>query len=86
MVSGVHYWELEVVKVGEADGNWMFGVCRPEIDVDDGRHLYSKVDAWLIHQLSAKWEVYGMDRPTGKGCGIYLMPKRWLMALGLDCC
>eukprot|EP00729_Bicosta_minor_P032823 gene32823-biopygen30591 len=50
MISGINYWELEVVKNGTNNGAWYFGVCRPGIDLDDGAFFPNRDDTWMMYQ------------------------------------
>ncbi len=73
MVSGVNYWELEVVNVGASNGYWCFGVCRPGIDLNDGANFYDRADTWLVSQWNpSSW---GLQCATCAGTGMTLDPK-----------
>eukprot|EP00729_Bicosta_minor_P001108 gene1108-biopygen29776 len=60
MTSGIHYWELEVVKDDDASGAWWFGVCRPGIDLnDDGEYFIKRDDTWMMYQDNTPdWGLY----------------------------
>lgn len=77
MTSGVHFWELEVVK-NEVNppnwpGSWDFGVCRPGIDLDDGANFYSRADTWMMAQDNDPG--WGLACLTCAGTGMTLDPK-----------
>eukprot|EP00729_Bicosta_minor_P005152 gene5152-biopygen22790 len=78
MTSGVHFWELEVVK-NEVNppycpGAWSFGVCRPGIDLnDDDEDFYDRDDTWVMYQDNDPgWELYCS---TCEGTGMTLDPE-----------
>eukprot|EP00729_Bicosta_minor_P001051 gene1051-biopygen18702 len=81
MASGVNYWELEVVTVGRSNGDWFFGVCRPGIDLDDGKDFYNRADTWVMYQYNVPgWDLHnvpGWDLhcSTCAGTGMTLDPK-----------
>eukprot|EP00729_Bicosta_minor_P032695 gene32695-biopygen5762 len=78
MASGVNYWELEVVNVGSGDGWWVFGVCRPGIDLNDSEYFFDRDDTWLMCQYNDPyWE---LDCSTCEGTGMTLDPKPKLPA------
>eukprot|EP00729_Bicosta_minor_P006287 gene6287-biopygen22854 len=73
MTSGIHYWELESVKYATNNGSWMFGVCRPGIDLNDGKYFCDRDDTWLMHQYNAPgWR---LRCTTCKGTGMTLDPE-----------
>jgi len=72
MTSGIHYWELEVVQNDGDDGNWMFGVCRPVNDLDDGEDFDARDDTWVIYQANVPY--WGLECSTCKGTGMTLDP------------
>eukprot|EP00729_Bicosta_minor_P016349 gene16349-biopygen14295 len=73
MISGIHYWELEVVKNDAINGEWGFGVCRPGIDLDDRRIFCNRDDTWVMYQdNSPGWELYCS---TCEGTGMTLDPQ-----------
>eukprot|EP00729_Bicosta_minor_P032647 gene32647-biopygen23457 len=73
MTSGVHYWELEVAKNSGGVGAWFFGVCRPWIDLDDGKNFYHRADTWMMYQHNGPhWE---LECSTCVGTGMTLAPK-----------
>ena len=73
MVSGVNYWELEVVTVGADNGQWEFGVCRPGIDLNDGVDFVERADTWGMYQdIDPYWELICS---TCEGTGMTLDPK-----------
>eukprot|EP00729_Bicosta_minor_P002160 gene2160-biopygen10887 len=78
MTSGVHYWELEVVNVGANRSQWYFGVCRPGIDLDDGKDFYSRADTWLVCQWNAP--DWSLRCSTCAGTGMTLEPRPELPA------
>ena len=73
MTSGIHYWELEVVKNDDNDGTWSFGVCRPGIDLNDGTGLHGRDDTWVMHQNNVPY--WGLRCSTCAGTGMTLVPK-----------
>lgn len=73
ITSGIHYWQLEVVKNDAHDGYWSFGVCRPEIDLNDGNSFYFRDDTWAIYQNNDLY--YDLRCNTCKGTGMTLKPK-----------
>jgi len=82
MTSGVHYWELEMVNSdglrsegGDGtDGSWYFGVCRPEIDLNDGsKTFYNRDDTWLMRQYNAP--VWDLRCNSLEGTGMTLDPE-----------
>eukprot|EP00729_Bicosta_minor_P010042 gene10042-biopygen17958 len=73
MTSGIHYWELEVVENGEGGGGWMFGVCQPGIDPDDGEDFVKRDDTWLMGQDNdPDWN---LECSTCVGTGMTLDPQ-----------
>eukprot|EP00729_Bicosta_minor_P019815 gene19815-biopygen7554 len=79
MTSGIHFWELEVVKNDDDDGAWYFGVCRPGIDLNDDddedfvEDFYERADTWLVFQNNdPDW---GLRCSTCEGTGMTLYPK-----------
>eukprot|EP00729_Bicosta_minor_P001786 gene1786-biopygen19752 len=72
MSSGVNYWELAVVENDAINGAWMFGVCRPGIDLNDGTGLYNRADTWLVHQANAAY--WGLLCSTCAGTGMTVDP------------
>eukprot|EP00729_Bicosta_minor_P005574 gene5574-biopygen18820 len=73
MTSGIHYWELEVVKNDGFNGAWMFGVCRPGIDLNDGKTFSSRADTWLMRQANTPG--WALRCSTYAGSGMTLDPK-----------
>eukprot|EP00729_Bicosta_minor_P006250 gene6250-biopygen28936 len=73
MSSGVHFWELEVVKNDGADGGWYFGVCRPGIDLNDGADFEYRDDTWMTYQDNDPY--WGLRCSTCEGTGMTLDPK-----------
>eukprot|EP00729_Bicosta_minor_P032577 gene32577-biopygen31381 len=77
MTSGVHFWELEVVKnevnPPDSPGAWMFGVCRPGIDLDNGKNFHSRADTWVVYQDNDPY--WALFCSTCAGTGITLDPK-----------
>eukprot|EP00729_Bicosta_minor_P016350 gene16350-biopygen14296 len=76
MTSGIHYWELEVVKNDTHHrwpGYWFFGVCRPGIDLNTGKNFYNRADTWVMEQANTPvWDLYCT---TCAGTGMTLRPK-----------
>eukprot|EP00729_Bicosta_minor_P018595 gene18595-biopygen29334 len=73
MTSGINYWELEVVKNDGDGGAWMFGVCRPGIDLNDGKYFHRRGDTWGMYQdIDPYWELICS---TCEGTGMTLDPK-----------
>eukprot|EP00729_Bicosta_minor_P008452 gene8452-biopygen18886 len=73
MTSGIHYWELEVVKDDATYGAWWFGVCRPGIDLDDGKYFSTRADTWVTYQANdPDWD---LDCSTCAGTGMTLDPE-----------
>eukprot|EP00729_Bicosta_minor_P021669 gene21668-biopygen21330 len=51
MVAGKHYIKFEVAKSsGDRYDDWMFGVCRPGSDLNDGKFFHARDDTWLMYQ------------------------------------
>ena len=52
---------------------WCFGVCRPGIELTDGRQFYNRTDTWMMWQH----DDYGWNLhcSTCKGTGMSLDPK-----------
>eukprot|EP00729_Bicosta_minor_P001064 gene1064-biopygen18715 len=73
MTSGVHYWQLEVVNVGANSGQWYFGVCRPGIDLDDGKDFYNRADTWLVRKVNGP--DWSLRCSTCAGTGMTLDPQ-----------
>eukprot|EP00729_Bicosta_minor_P000364 gene364-biopygen10824 len=77
MTSGVHFWELEVVKnevnQPHSPGAWSFGVCRPGIDLDDGEVFDDRADTWMMYQHNTPG--WSLACSTCKGTGMTLDPK-----------
>eukprot|EP00729_Bicosta_minor_P001904 gene1904-biopygen20733 len=73
MTSGIHYWELEVVKDDDDSGAWCFGVCRPGIDLNDGENFVERDDTWVMYQDNDPY--WGLRCSTCKGTGMTLHPK-----------
>jgi hypothetical protein len=66
MAAGRHYWELQRVVRGDLDGNFMFGVCRPGINVDS--HIHTDPGTWLVQQYDGgNWGLF-CDSCKGTGC------------------
>lgn len=78
MTSGIHYWELEVVKNDGDDGLWLFGVCRPGIDLNDVASFYKRADTWVMWQDNEPY--WDLCCSTCKGTGMTLDPKPKLPA------
>eukprot|EP00729_Bicosta_minor_P032593 gene32593-biopygen21379 len=73
MTSGIHYWELEVVKNVVKQSTWYFGVCRPGIDLNDGKDFYSRADTWVLEQDNyPAWDLFCS---TCAGTGMTLDPE-----------
>ena len=75
IISGVHYWELEVVRVGAKDGVWCFGVCRPGIDLNDGSDFPNREDTWMMMQDNDPSWVLLCDTCEGAGMVVDPLPK-----------
>ena len=73
MTSGVQYWELEVVKNDAVGGSWCFGVCRPGIDLNDGKEFFNRDDTWVMMQDNAPY--WALCCSTCAGTGLTLDPK-----------
>eukprot|EP00729_Bicosta_minor_P024778 gene24778-biopygen1726 len=85
MTSGIHYWELEVLKNDTTNGGWCFGVCRPGIDLNDGEeYLHRRADTWVMYQDNDPGWDNGPDWDsccsTCAGTGMTLDPKPKLPA------
>eukprot|EP00729_Bicosta_minor_P018649 gene18649-biopygen24253 len=78
MSSGIHYWELEVVKNDDNDGHWCFGVCRPGIDLDDGTGFHRRDDTWVMRQSNTPG--WSLRCSTCAGTGMTFRPKPMLPA------
>eukprot|EP00729_Bicosta_minor_P006327 gene6327-biopygen25913 len=78
MTSGVNYWELEVVNVGSDSGYLCFGVCRPGIDLNDGKNFHWRDDTWMMVQYNGPY--WGLKCSTCAGTGMTLDPKPKLPA------
>eukprot|EP00729_Bicosta_minor_P032635 gene32635-biopygen5721 len=76
MTSGVHFWELEVVKnevnPRYSPGSWSFGVCRPGIDPDDGADFDARDNTWMMWQANAPY--WDLTSSTCEGTGMTLDP------------
>ena len=67
-----------VVQNGGYDGNWMFGVCRPGIDLNNGEDFLDGDDTWLMWQNNnPDW---ALSCSTCAGTGMTLDPKPKLPA------
>eukprot|EP00729_Bicosta_minor_P006286 gene6286-biopygen22853 len=73
MSSGINYWELEVVKNDTTSGAWLFGVCRPGIDLDDGGDFDNRADTWVVWQANTPY--WDLLCSTCAGTGMTLRPK-----------
>ena len=69
MTAGVQYWEREVVKndAGHYPGAWYFGVCRPGIDLIDGKGFHYRDATWMMEQDNlpdwlSDWVVVGLGQ------------------------
>eukprot|EP00729_Bicosta_minor_P005573 gene5573-biopygen18819 len=78
MTSGINYWELEVVKNDARTGGWFFGVCRPGIDLNDGKYFCDRDDTWMMCQDNTPY--WGLQCSTCAGTGMTLDPKPKLPA------
>ena len=77
MVAGKHDIKFEVAKNDTTNGSWCFGVCRPEIDLNDGERFPTRDDTWMMYQSNAPyWEV---TCNTCEGTGLTI-PERKLNA------
>ena len=66
MTAARHYWEIQRVVHGGGQGNFVFGVCRPEINV--ASHIHGKPDAWLAyHWDGGNWRLR-CSSCKGTGC------------------
>lgn len=65
MVEGKHRVQLEVVKSGKGDDDWSFGLCRPEIDLNDGKAFPNRDDTWMMYQAQEN-EI--LDHPLWSLC------------------
>eukprot|EP00729_Bicosta_minor_P010909 gene10909-biopygen2342 len=79
MSSGINYWELEIVKNDSDVGDWMFGVCRPGIDLNDDDEVFvERADTWMMYQDNLPdWCLYC---PTCAGTGMTVDPQPTLPA------
>ena len=60
MIKGQEYAEFEVVKNDNISGAWCFGVCRPDIDLNDTSKIFhNRDDTWLMFQNNyPNWRLY----------------------------
>jgi hypothetical protein len=64
MAAGRHYWEIQRVVHGGGAGYFMFGVCRPGINV--ASDINSKPDTWLTYHYDGCWQLLcGSCKGTG---------------------
>eukprot|EP00729_Bicosta_minor_P032920 gene32920-biopygen25639 len=49
MIEGQEYAEFEIMKNGKFS-DWCFGVCRPGIDLNDGKSFHFRDDTWMMYQ------------------------------------
>jgi hypothetical protein len=78
MTAGVHFWEFEVVKVGDST-EWYFGVCRPGIDLNDGSKQFpDRDDTWMLYQANTPdWDLCKCDTCKGTGMTLDPQPEMW---------
>jgi hypothetical protein len=81
MDGSINYCEIEIVKNDARGGSWCFGVCRPDINLNDqaSERFYQRDDTWMMGQTN--WPAWNLwcNTKTCKGTGLTI-PKRKLNA------
>ena len=66
MVAGKHGIKFEVAKAGgNRYDDWCFGVCRPDIDLNDGKQFCTRDDTWMMAQTNEP--TWSLQSESNKG-------------------
>jgi hypothetical protein len=66
MAAGRHYWEIQRVVHGDSNGVFMFGVCRPGINV--AYDISDDPDTWLAYHFDGGGSNLFCSSCKGTGC------------------